>query len=97
MDGNIEQQEEKAQEKEPPIPKKPILDRFSEMNADGLIEYFKSSGNFILKSLGERMEAENSSGGITNETFRTALRRIVTRVPGSGDTEKLLEKIRSNK
>ncbi len=77
--------------------KKPMLEQLGEMNVASLIEFFKGNPNFIIQTLGKKMEDEAHAGGITPETFRTALRRIMTKVPEPGDTEELLNVIKANR
>ncbi len=90
---------ENTEEKPPKEERKPILEQLGEMNVSGLISFFKDNKNVIFKTLGEKMENElkHSEEGITPQTFRTAIRRITTHVPGPAETEKLLEKIKNNK
>ncbi|MBU6370495.1 MAG: hypothetical protein KGH93_02390 [Patescibacteria group bacterium] len=83
-------------EEMPTAEKRPILVRFGEMNPEQLIAFYKENKNLVMQVQGKKMEEEHRAGGISPETFRTALRRVVTNVPGPGESEELLKKIKEN-
>ncbi len=95
--------EQPPMEKAPQSEKKPILERFAAMNSDQLVEYFQSIKTFSSESIINKMIEENNTkdaqgkSGITQETLRIAMRRIMTRVPEPSEVAKLLETIKDNK
>jgi len=80
-----------------PAEKKSILTQFETMTPEALIAFFKNNKNLVMQVHGKKMEEEDIAGGITPETFRTALRRVVTNVPAPAESEELLKKIKENK
>jgi len=84
------------------IEKKPLLEQIGEMTVEELISFFKNNKNLIIHKMGVRMDMENNDKngkGITPETLRIALRRVVSEdlVPSPGEVERLLLKIKNNK